>query len=39
VVRVSTRLMTGARRGGRERGKSDRIAAIGVARAAGGEGQ
>ena len=34
VVRVSTRLMAGARRGGRERGKSDRIDAIAVARAA-----
>src|SRR3954469_20496315 len=34
VVRVATRLMAGARRGGRERGKSDRIDAIAVARAA-----
>jgi transposase len=34
VVRVSTRLMATARRGGRERGKSDRIDAIAVARAA-----
>jgi transposase len=34
VVRVSTRLMAGARRGGRERGKSDRIDAVAVARAA-----
>jgi transposase len=38
VVRVSTRLMAGARRGGRERGKSDRIDAIAVARAALGAG-
>jgi transposase len=34
VVRVSTRLMAGARRGARERGKSDRIDALAVARAA-----
>jgi transposase len=34
VVRVSTRLMAGARRGGRERGKSDLIDAVAVARAA-----
>jgi transposase len=34
VVRVSTRLMAGARRGGRERRKSDRIDAIAVAQAA-----
>ena len=34
VVRVSTRLMAGARRGGRERGKSDQIDAVAVARAA-----
>jgi transposase len=34
VVRVSTRLMAGARRSSRERGKSDRIDAIAVARAA-----
>jgi transposase len=34
VVRVSTRLMAGARRGGRARGKSDQIDAIAVARAA-----
>lgn len=33
VVRVPTRLMAGERRGGRERGKSDRIDAIAVARA------
>ena len=38
VVRVSTTLMAGARRGGRERGKSDRIDAIAVARAALREG-
>src|ERR671912_2809040 len=40
VVRVSTRLMAGSRRSSRERGKSDRIDAISVARAAlaaGGE--
>ncbi len=34
VVRVPTRLMAGARRGGRERGKSDSIDALAVARAA-----
>jgi transposase len=34
VVRVSTRLMAGARRGGRERGKSDLIDAVAVARGA-----
>jgi transposase len=34
VVRVSTRLMAGARRASRERGKSDRIDALAVARAA-----
>ena len=34
VVRVPTRLMAGARRGGRERGKSDPIDALAVARAA-----
>jgi transposase len=34
VVRVSTRLMAGARRGGRERGKSDLIDAVATARAA-----
>jgi transposase len=38
VVRVGTRLMAGARRGGRDRGKSDRIDAIAVARAALREG-
>src|SRR5215210_1974305 len=38
VVRVATRLMAGARRGGRDRGKSDRIDAIAVARAALREG-
>jgi transposase len=38
VVRVSTRLMAGERRAGRERGKSDRIDAIAVARAALREG-
>jgi transposase len=38
VVRVATRLMAGARRGGRERGKSDVIDAIAVARAALREG-
>jgi transposase len=38
VVRVATRLMAGERRGGRERGKSDRIDAIAVARAALREG-
>src|SRR3954471_17454113 len=32
VVRVATRLMAGERRGGRDRGKSDRIDAIAVAR-------
>ncbi|HVL96239.1 MAG TPA: transposase [Solirubrobacteraceae bacterium] len=34
VVRVATKLMAGARRAGRERGKSDRIDALAVARAA-----
>jgi transposase len=34
VVRVATRLMAGERRSGRDRGKSDRIDAIAVARAA-----
>jgi transposase len=34
VLRVPTRLMAGARRGGRERGKSDPIDALAVARAA-----
>jgi transposase len=38
VVRVATRLMAGARKGGRERGKSDVIDAIAVARAALREG-
>jgi transposase len=38
VVRVPTRLMAGERRGGRERGKSDVIDAIAVARAALSEG-
>jgi transposase len=38
VVRVATRLMAGERRGGRERGKSDLIDAIAVARAALREG-
>jgi transposase len=38
VVRVATRLMAGERRAGRERGKSDRIDAIAVARAALREG-
>jgi transposase len=38
VVRVATRLMAGERRGGRDRGKSDRIDAIAVARAALREG-
>jgi transposase len=38
VVRVSTRLMAGSRRSSRERGKSDRIDAIAVARAALREG-
>jgi transposase len=38
VVRVSTRLMAGERRGGRDRGKSDRIDALAVARAALREG-
>jgi transposase len=33
VVRVATRLMAGERRGGRDRGKSDRIDALAVARA------
>lgn len=34
VVRVPTQLMAGARKGGRERGKSDPIDALAVARAA-----
>ena len=38
VVRVATKLMAGARRSGRERGKSDRIDALAVARAALREG-
>src|SRR3954452_2813098 len=38
VVRVGTRLMAGARRGVRDRGKSDRIDAIAVARAGVREG-
>ena len=38
VVRVSTRLMATSRRASRERGKSDRIDAIAVARAAVAEG-
>jgi transposase len=38
VVRVATRLMAGERRSGRERGKSDRIDALAVARAALREG-
>ena len=38
VVRVATRLMAGERRGARDRGKSDRIDAIAVARAALREG-
>src|SRR4051812_42487936 len=38
VVRVSTRLMATSRRSGRERGKSDRIDALAVARAALAEG-
>jgi transposase len=38
VVRVATHLMAGERRGGRQRGKSDRIDAIAVARAALREG-
>lgn len=38
VVRVSTRLMATSRRSSRERGKSDRIDAIAVARAAVAEG-
>ncbi len=38
VVRVATRLMAGARRGGRDRGKSDRIDAIAVTHAALREG-
>jgi len=38
VVRVATRLMAGERRGVRERGKSDRIDAIAVSRAALREG-
>ena len=38
VLRVSTKLMAGERRGGRQRGKSDSIDAIAVARAALREG-
>src|SRR3982751_1014927 len=38
VLRVATRLMADVRRGGRERGKSDSIDAIAVARAALREG-
>jgi transposase len=38
VVRVTSRLMAGERRGGRERGKSDLIDAIAIARAALREG-
>ncbi len=38
VVRVAPKLMAGARRGGRERGKSDAIDAVAVARAAIAEG-
>jgi transposase len=38
VVRVPPRLMAGARRGGRERGKSDPIDAVAIARAALREG-
>src|SRR4051794_20928769 len=38
VVRVATRLMAGERRAGRERGKSDRVDALAVARAALREG-
>src|SRR5215207_1081206 len=38
VVRVATKLMSEARRAGRERGKSDRIDALAVARAALREG-
>jgi transposase len=38
VVRVATRLMAGERRAGRDRGKSDRIDALAVARAALREG-
>ena len=38
VVRVAPKLMAGARRGARERGKSDRIDALAVARAALREG-
>ncbi|MBF6619462.1 MAG: IS110 family transposase [Patulibacter sp.] len=38
VVRVPPRLMAGARRGGRQRGKSDEIDAVAVARAALREG-
>ncbi|MFN2466509.1 MAG: transposase [Gaiellaceae bacterium] len=38
VVRVATRMMAGERRGGRERGKSDLIDAVAVARAALREG-
>jgi transposase len=37
-VRVPTKLMAGARRASRERGKSDRIDALAVARAAIAEG-
>jgi transposase len=38
IVRVATKLMAGARRGGRQRGKSDSIDSIAVARAALREG-
>jgi transposase len=38
IVRVATRLMAEARKGGRQRGKSDSIDSISVARAALGEG-
>ena len=38
VVRVSTRLMASSRRSRRERGKSDRIDALSIARAAVAEG-
>jgi transposase len=38
VVRISTRLMATSRRSARERGKSDRIDALAVARAALAEG-
>jgi transposase len=38
VVHVATRMMAGQRRSGRDRGKSDRIDAIAVARAALREG-